>query len=319
MPTKLTIIVPVYNVEKYLSKCLDSLINQTFTNLEVISVNDGSTDKSLQILENYANKDNRIKIINQQNQGVSVARNVGIDNATGEYILFVDADDWLEVNACELIIKELKSKSLDLLYFNYCVVTQKYKKKKNIISLCDKHSSSFPFSSSIWASCFNKSFLKENDIYFPAGIKNAEDVLFMLNVHAYHPKYSCIKAYLYNYKTDRELSATKNNALVENDIKIYQLLCQFDFYNNFSREEKLYILDIFSKNIYGCWLSLKSLPDIISKAKLLNNFLENYKNFKDYKYKRLVGYNRIKYKYLIRFLKYFRDFFFLLLIRGKNV
>ena len=87
---QVSIIVPVYNVEKYLSKCLESLINQTLKDIEIICVNDGSTDNSLSILKEYANKDSRIKIIDKQNEGVSVARNTGIEVATGEYLMFVD-------------------------------------------------------------------------------------------------------------------------------------------------------------------------------------------------------------------------------------
>lgn len=90
---KVSIIVPVYNVENYLRKCLDSLINQTLKNIEIICINDGSTDNSLSILEEYASKDERIIVINQENAGVSSARNRGLEIATGEYIAFVDADD----------------------------------------------------------------------------------------------------------------------------------------------------------------------------------------------------------------------------------
>ena len=86
---KISVIVPVYNVEKYLSECLDSIINQTLKDIEIICVNDGSTDNSLSILKEYASKDNRIKIIDKENEGLGYTRKVGLDNATGDYILFV--------------------------------------------------------------------------------------------------------------------------------------------------------------------------------------------------------------------------------------
>lgn len=98
---KISIIVPVYNTEKFLEKCLNSLINQTLKDIEIICINDGSTDKSLQILEKFANKDKRIQIINQTNSGLSVARNIGIKKAKGEYIGFVDSDDWVDLNFFE--------------------------------------------------------------------------------------------------------------------------------------------------------------------------------------------------------------------------
>ena len=101
---KFSIIVPVYNVEKFLRESLDSIVAQTFKDFEVICVNDGSTDNSLDILEEYAKNDSRIKIISQENQGQGIARNKAIDIAQGRYLLFVDPDDWIETNALEQYI-----------------------------------------------------------------------------------------------------------------------------------------------------------------------------------------------------------------------
>ena len=98
---KVSIIVPVYNVEKYLSKCLDSIVNQTLKDIEIICINDGSVDNSQSVLEAYAKKDTRIKVINQENLGLSCARNKGIDIAQGEYIGFVDSDDWIDLEFYE--------------------------------------------------------------------------------------------------------------------------------------------------------------------------------------------------------------------------
>ncbi len=98
---KVSVIIPVYNVEKYLRQCLDSVINQTLQDIEIICINDGSTDGSAAILEEYANKDNRIKIITQENQGLSIARNNGMKIATGEYIAFVDSDDYIVIDSIE--------------------------------------------------------------------------------------------------------------------------------------------------------------------------------------------------------------------------
>lgn len=98
---KVSIIVPVYNVEKYLRKCIDSLVNQTLNDIEIICINDGSTDKSLKILKEYKNKDSRIILLNQENSGQSVARNRGIEIAKGEYLGFVDPDDWIDLDYYE--------------------------------------------------------------------------------------------------------------------------------------------------------------------------------------------------------------------------
>ena len=96
MNPKVSIIVPIYNSEKYMNKCIESILNQTLTEIEIILVNDGSTDNSGKIIDNYAKKDNRIKVIHQQNSGPSVARNKGISTAKGKYIGFVDSDDYIE-------------------------------------------------------------------------------------------------------------------------------------------------------------------------------------------------------------------------------
>ena len=101
----ISIIVPVYNSEKYIDKCLDSILNQTYKDLEIVLVNDGSNDQSLKILEKYALRDTRIKVVNQENKGVAAARNTGLDNATGEYILYVDSDDWIENNMVERMVE----------------------------------------------------------------------------------------------------------------------------------------------------------------------------------------------------------------------
>ena len=116
---KISVIIPVYNGEKYLSECLDSLVNQTFKDIEIICVNDCSKDSSLEILNSYAQKDNRIKIINQEtNQGQSIGRNIGIQASQGEYIMFIDQDDWYELNTCEEVYNQIKANDNDLLLFN---------------------------------------------------------------------------------------------------------------------------------------------------------------------------------------------------------
>lgn len=106
----ISIVVPIYNVEKYLKRCLDSLVNQTYKNIEIILVNDGSTDNSLEICKEYSKNDSRIKIVSKKNEGLGMARNTGIDNADGEYICFFDSDDFVEIDAIEkmhnVIIKE---------------------------------------------------------------------------------------------------------------------------------------------------------------------------------------------------------------------
>lgn len=104
-----TVIVPVYNAEEYLDRCIESILNQTFTNYELLLVNDGSKDNSLQILRKFEKIDKRITVFTQENQGVSVARNQGIENAKGEYICFIDSDDWVENDYLENLYKNKTS------------------------------------------------------------------------------------------------------------------------------------------------------------------------------------------------------------------
>ena len=115
---KVSVIIPVYNVEQYLYKCLESVVNQTLEDIEIICVNDGSTDKSLDTLHEFAQKDSRIKVFSQTNQGQSVAKNRGMQYAAGEYIFFCDSDDYVEENALEKLYRKAKEYNLDILRFN---------------------------------------------------------------------------------------------------------------------------------------------------------------------------------------------------------
>ena len=128
---KISVIIPVYNVEKYLRECLDSVVNQTMRDIEIICVNDGSTDNSLDILKEYATKDDRIIVINQTNGFVGSARNNGLKIARGEYIQFVDSDDYLELNACETAYKYALLYNVDVVVWGYKNFPKKVGNVKN--------------------------------------------------------------------------------------------------------------------------------------------------------------------------------------------
>lgn len=115
--SKLSVIIPVYNSEKFLSRCIESIINQTFLNMEIILVNDGSTDNSLTICKEYAEKDGRIKVIDKKNEGSGPTRNMGIEVASGEYLVFPDSDDRMELDAYERCIEVIENSNVDLLVF----------------------------------------------------------------------------------------------------------------------------------------------------------------------------------------------------------
>ena len=119
MEELVSIILPIYNAEKYLERCLESIITQTYANIEIILINDGSTDNSINIIKEYAIKDSRIIIIDKENEGVSVARNIGILKARGKYICFVDADDYIEKSMIEKMKCCIDKENVDLVRINY--------------------------------------------------------------------------------------------------------------------------------------------------------------------------------------------------------
>jgi len=126
----ISIIVPIYNVEIYLEKCLNSIINQTYKNIEILLINDGSSDNSLRICKKYQKKDKRIVLINKKNGGLSSARNAGIDKASGNYLLFIDSDDYIEIDMIEKLYNNIKSNNADISICNF-FITKKNKDRKN--------------------------------------------------------------------------------------------------------------------------------------------------------------------------------------------
>lgn len=116
---KISIIVPVYNVAPYLRQCLDSIVNQTYRNIEIVCVDDGSADDSGKILDEYAAEDDRIKIIRQENRGLSAARNIGFDNCTGCYVMYVDGDDWIDSDTCEIAVDAMTENNADIVFWSY--------------------------------------------------------------------------------------------------------------------------------------------------------------------------------------------------------
>lgn len=187
MMNKVSIIVPVYNIEKYLAKCLDSLINQTLEDIEIICVNDGSTDNSAEILNEYAQKDSRIKIINQENAGLSAARNTGINAANGEYIGYVDSDDWVDLTYFENLYNAAIQNNADIAVAGIKRVGGEHYKEKLFLEfknptttnnveekfrLCD-----IPDKSYVWNKIYKLSEIKKHNLYFRVGV-NYEDIIY---------------------------------------------------------------------------------------------------------------------------------------------
>lgn len=129
---KISIIVPVYNVAPYLRQCLDSLVGQTYRNIEIICVNDGATDESGEILAEYAAKDSTIKVISQKNAGLSAARNVGFSFATGDYVMYVDSDDWIDLETCETAVAIAVKHKADIVFWPYIREFQNAQRPKTL-------------------------------------------------------------------------------------------------------------------------------------------------------------------------------------------
>lgn len=222
MSIKVSVIIPVYNCEKYIRECIESLINQTLKECEFIFVNDGSIDKSKEIIEEYAKKDNRIKLINQKNSGVSVARNIGLKNAVGEYIGFVDGDDYIDKyyyeklynaavkNNCDIVICDWKSEinekenRLSLPFKKNKILDKKYKEDKIYPFLIENDSLN-----SVCNKLFNIKLINEHNIKFPVGIDLGEDGAFNISSMTYSDKIYYLDYCGYFYR-EVDGSATRN-------------------------------------------------------------------------------------------------------------
>jgi glycosyltransferase involved in cell wall biosynthesis len=222
-----SIIVPIYNVEKFLARCLDSLINQTLKGIEIICINDGSTDKSFQKLQEYAQKDNRIVVINQEHQGVSIARNKGLEIAQGEFIGFVDSDDWVDLDFYEKLYDSVVRNDCDIaiagiiqVHSNKTKKHLEYKKEQCTKDIKEKFIiTDIPKSCYVWNKIYKTKNLKALNIKFPEG-KYFEDMIFTPQVVAGLGKL-CTANSFYNYyrHSNSIVRQTNRNQKMQEDCK----------------------------------------------------------------------------------------------------
>lgn len=278
--TKLSIIVPVYNVEKYLPKCLESLIKQTLNDIEIICVNDGSMDNSLAILKEFASKDSRIRIIDNQHQGVAKTRNTGIEQSTGEYIGFVDSDDYIDIDFFEKLYNSATKSNSDIAiasilkhknFFN--IYNAKYTKEETAITIQDKiklceDKKHFFFYA--WNKIYHSGFIKENNIKFSEG-QIYEDVMFAIKALYYSNKIISVYGTKYHY-IEHENSLTKykdKTGEKEQDlVKAYSELQEFCNSKNIEIPERL---NYYTKENFGFILNLYK-GKYQSKIQLFNIF-----------------------------------------------
>lgn len=219
----ISVIVPVYNVEKYLRKCLDSIINQTYNDWELILVDDGSKDASREICDEYSQNDSRIKVFHKPNGGVSSARNIGIENACGEWIAFVDADDWLDpqyllslvnVKGAEMIVCGYKVDEdiiHDITRDDFVIDTQNCDYSQNYFN----ETFFFP-----WRRLYRRDIVQKYSIRFEEKLKLSEDTCFICEYLLYCNKIAYIKDSYYHHRSEVALGK-------------YQLSCEsFLFYTN---------------------------------------------------------------------------------------
>ena len=226
---RISIIVPVYNAASYLEQCISSLLNQTYSDIEVLLIDDGSTDNSGAICEEFAEKDKRVVYIRQQNQGVSVARNTGLDRASGEWITFVDSDDWVMPQMCERVLNTAIENNADVVIWSYLshygskIVESKLidgtsrdltgEKEKLELKTISQYYGGIAKGSSISAGCtwgklYKRELIENNHIRFTPGLTRAQDTVFSLEAFELAKKIVFLDENLYNYRrTDTSITS----------------------------------------------------------------------------------------------------------------
>lgn len=300
LPT-FSVILPIYNVEKFLKDALDSLKNQTFGDFEAFCINDGSPDNSLKILEEYAKVDSRFKIISQDNQGQGVARNNALKLATGKYILFLDPDDFLDRRALELVFNEFETYKPDIVQFDYSVYSESTsqltyekcfsKNLKEVLHYSLKNHQAYVWSDisqnilpQIWAAwdkAYRREFLEENKVLF-AQNRRGEDNIFSFKSLLKAKKIVYLDEVLYIYR-ENQSSITHQlsfdyHKIFENFEMVKEFLIEDKFFDNFS--------DGFMKYCYREALNVYPYLPKGEEKKFLNLLSQvldevSFKNFKE--------------------------------------
>ena len=292
---RFSVIVPIYNAEKYLSKCINSVLCQTFKSFEVILINDGSTDKSLEICKRYSRLDSRVRVINKQNEGLIITRKRGIDESIGDYITFVDADDWISKKTLELVNENINEYEADVIVFNMYKVlsvlplikkegTREYFKNFSIVSgndikeqLASAYFHGHPFPSNLCGKVYKKNILVScgnylNNIKFLGG-----DLFYNLEVFLNVEKVSLINKALYYYRTGGGTSKYMPY-LFDDSIEGYRIQkCVINKYYESSKVERYNGITAMLLNTFKTCLNnlLLSEYDEIQIKKNISSFLEN--------------------------------------------
>ena len=300
---KVSVIVPVYNTEKYLRKCLDSLVNQTLKDIEILVINDGSPDDSQTIIDEYKSKYSNLKSYPKENGGLSDARNYGIDKANGEYLAFVDSDDYIALETYEIMYNKAVSQNFDIVVCDLNYVYEENKRVKASSNIVADTTDIKKAMLNIYPAVWNKIYKKElfqNNLRFKKGIW-FEDVEFTYRLLPYVKSIGRTEGCFYQY-VQREGSITKKNDLriynyIDNLNSVVKFYKDNDFYNEYQQElEYSYV-----RYLYATFIKQATCFEKEEYQKAVNKACENVKkNFPQYK-KNKYFYKSLKGLYLIFF------------------
>ena len=255
MNEKISVIIPVYNVKDYLSRCLDSIVKNTYKNLEIVCVDDGSTDDSFAVLNEYSKLDSRVKIIKKENGGVSSARNVGMKNCNGDFISFVDADDWIHPLYFEILLNVQNSNDSDIVISNLKTVSEKADfenisisnyniKELNLDQIYSNHGAK----SYVTGRLFRRSIIE--DFTFPENVSVLEDAIFNAKVlcGTSKLKVSYIPVEMYYYFSRSDSLMHQINAL--SFLGISELYLEYSLSESDPRHKKIFLVETIKRTLF---------------------------------------------------------------------
>lgn len=291
-----SVIVPVYNGEKYLRECIDSICNQSYTDLEIIIINDGSNDNTSKIAKQIESKDNRVIYVEHENKGVSYSRNKGLDLATGEYIVFVDCDDTIEKGYIELLFNQISKNNLDIVSCGYTDISIYGTIKLNDFYIGNSMLNKDEFINNIfkgvggtlWGKIFKTEIINKNKIRLNNNIFMCEDMLFVLQYSMQSKSFGAIEQSLYNYnrKNENSISSKINFEYFDNLINVMKSI---EVILNENKYDKNFIDSILCERIRSLTISFSIMQHDknhkYSRNEKMNNIIYIFKNqyFKTYK------------------------------------
>lgn len=306
-----SIIVPVYNAEKYLSECIDSILSQTYENIEIILIDDGSTDKSAQICDVYAAKDKRAAVVHKTNEGVSSARNDGLKAADGQLIMFVDSDDWIDPETCETAVSAMEESGADVVMWTYISENNgnqsrkiifgndtvfegadvKEKLHRRLLGLMGEELGHPELADSlcpVWGKLYKKELILNNNISFVnlSEIGSYEDGLFNIEVFSQVEKAVYLNKCLYHYRKENTSSVTSayRKDLFEKWQRLFDLMQEYIAENDLPSDYQAALNNRIALSIVGLGLNIMSCDcRAAEKIKMIKEIIKSERHKKAYK------------------------------------